>query len=103
MEWLPPVALILGIGLIAALVAGRQFAPPVGGGLGAVVGVAMAVRETMETRVEERSDRFCPPRGRSSFGARFRHDNRIAGIFGLAFLCGLSAALWQLLLLAQAN
>jgi len=91
-----PVAIVAGIGLVGALFAGREFAPPFGGVLGFLVGLADSVWRTAKTPKDLRKHHFVAYVGSGRYGTPFRHDSRVLFTFMMAFMCGLAAFLWQL-------
>jgi hypothetical protein len=91
------MAVIAGIGLIAALISGREFAGPLGGGIGFVVGLLIAVVETIRAPKDDRSLVFAAWVSNGLPGGRRREDARLMLVFWLFILCGFSAVTWQII------
>jgi len=96
------VGIIAGIGLVGALLAGREFAAPIGGALGFLVGLAVSLWQTAKTPNELRKYHFVAYVGSVRFGTPFRHDSRYLFTFMMALICGLAAILWQMAFFAFA-
>lgn len=98
-EWVPVVGALLGIGFIVALVAGRSPAPPYGGAVGALIGIGVAVYQTMNTPKSMRKRQFTIWLRSGVPGGYRRDDSRTFFVFMMALACGVSAGICQLIIL----
>jgi len=91
------IILITTVGLIGALLAGKSFAPPIGGALGALVGIALSIHASSSS--SSQGKHFSVYVKTSPYGGPVKQDSRFVTTFIIAIIGGISAFLWQMLLL----